>query len=93
MRGGKSDVAARLLPVELVGTSPHGALGGLSQAVAMRVEWANGRRIVVEEGFSASIVEECGCGAGGLSNVRDGGSDAHLCCDRSDRHAQGLQWS
>jgi hypothetical protein len=53
MRRGKADVAPQLLPVELVGISSR----GLSQGVALRVELANGRRIVVEEGFSASLLK------------------------------------
>ena len=57
MRRGKADVAPQLLPVELVGISPHGSSRGLSQGVALRVELANGRRIVVEEGFSASLLK------------------------------------
>jgi hypothetical protein len=57
MRRGKAAVAPRLLPVELVQTPPHGSSPGLSQGVGLRVELANGRRIVVEEGFSASLLQ------------------------------------
>lgn len=53
MRRGKADAAPQLLPVELVGISPHGS----SHGVPLRVELGNGRRIVVEEGFSASLLK------------------------------------
>jgi hypothetical protein len=56
IRRGKAAVAPQLLPVELVQTSPDGSLRGLSQAVGLRVELANGRRVVVEEGFSVSLL-------------------------------------
>lgn len=52
-------VAAALLPVELVDTSqprsPHGAAAHGGQ---LRVELGSGRRIVVEEGFSASLLKQ-----------------------------------
>jgi hypothetical protein len=58
---GKLVVAPQLLPVELVQTSAHGSSRGLSRAVTLRVELrvelANGRRIVVEEGFSPSLLK------------------------------------
>jgi hypothetical protein len=50
-------VASQLLPVELFQASAHGTSCGLSEAVTLRVELANGRRIVVEEGFSASLLK------------------------------------
>ena len=43
----------KLLPVEIVGAS----LVGVSQSAPLRVELSNGRRIVVEEGFSASLLQ------------------------------------
>jgi hypothetical protein len=57
MRRGKADAAPQLLPVELVGGSPHGSSDGSSHGAPLRVELANGRRIVVEEGFSASLLK------------------------------------
>jgi hypothetical protein len=57
MRRGKMVVASQLLPVELFQASAHGTSCGLSEAVTLRVELANGRRIVVEEGFSASLLK------------------------------------
>jgi hypothetical protein len=50
-RGG-AQVAPQLLPVALVGASPR----GLSHGSLLRVELANGRRIVVEEGFDSSLL-------------------------------------
>ncbi len=49
LRGPLPGQASTLLPVELIETSAHG--GGL------RVELANGRRVVVEEGFSPSLLK------------------------------------
>jgi hypothetical protein len=46
----------RLLPVEFAGPS-GGLLASVSQAVPLRVELSNGRRIVVEEGFSATLLK------------------------------------
>jgi hypothetical protein len=57
MRRGEADVTPQLLPVELVETSARGSSPGLWQGVGLRVELANGRRIVVEEGFSASLLK------------------------------------
>jgi hypothetical protein len=52
MRRGKPE-AQKLLPVQFVQASPV----GVSQAAPLRVELSNGRRIVVEEGFSASLLQ------------------------------------
>jgi hypothetical protein len=49
MRRERAGAAPQLVPVELVGAPKHG--------VPLRVELANGRRIVVEEGFSASLLK------------------------------------
>jgi hypothetical protein len=53
MRGERAGAAPQLVPVELVGATKRGVLHG----VVLRVELANGRRIVVEEGFSASLLK------------------------------------
>jgi hypothetical protein len=46
----------RLLPVEFAG--PSGGLpASVSQAVPLRVELSNGRRIIVGEGFSATLLK------------------------------------
>jgi transposase-like protein len=50
---GRAEASPQLLPVELVGTFG----GGSSHGGLLRVELANGRRIVVEEGFSASLLK------------------------------------
>jgi hypothetical protein len=41
----------------LVGTCGRGSSRGVSPGGLLRVELANGRRIVVEEGFSASLLK------------------------------------
>ena len=48
--------ASHLRPVELAGPSGFGSLPA-SPAVPLRVELSNGRRIVVEEGFSATLLK------------------------------------
>lgn len=53
---GRAEAAPQLLPVELVGTCGGGSSHGPSPG-GLRVELANGRRIVVEEGFSASLLK------------------------------------
>ena len=53
MRRERAGAAPQLVPVELVGVTEH----GVSHGVPLRVELANGRRIVVEEGFSASLLK------------------------------------
>ncbi len=56
LRGGVGAVS-RLLPVELAGPSAFGSLPLVSATVPLRVELSNGRRIVVEEGFSATLLK------------------------------------
>jgi transposase-like protein len=53
----RGEGAPQLLPVELVGTCVRGSSHGVSPGGLVRVELANGRRIVVEEGFSASLLK------------------------------------
>lgn len=57
MLRGRMGAASHLLPVELAGPSGLGSLASMSQAVPLRVELSNGRRIVVEEGFSATLLK------------------------------------
>ncbi len=57
MRRGKAEAAPRLVPVELVGASGGSSLGVPSQGARLHVELANGRQIVVEEGFSAALLK------------------------------------
>jgi hypothetical protein len=47
---------SHLLPVELAEPSGLGSLRSASPAVPLRVELRNGLRIVVEEGFSATLL-------------------------------------
>jgi hypothetical protein len=54
---GRAEAAPQLLPVELVGTFARGSSRGPSAGGLLRVELANGRRIVVEEGFSPSLLK------------------------------------
>lgn len=49
--------ASHLLPVELAGPSGFGSLRSASPAVRLRVELSNGLRILVEEGFSATLLK------------------------------------
>ena len=49
--------ASRLLPVELRGSPGVGSLPSSSPAVPLRVELRNGLRIVVEEGFSTTLLK------------------------------------
>lgn len=52
-------LAPALLPVELVETSQLGSCHGISaHGGQLRVELANGRRIVVEEGFRSSFLKQ-----------------------------------
>ena len=48
---------SHLLPVELAGPSGLGSLPWGSPAVPLRVELRSGLRIVVEEGFSATLLK------------------------------------
>jgi hypothetical protein len=57
MRRVRAGGGPHLLPVELAAPSGFGSLPSLSQAVPLRVELSNGRRIVVEEGFSATLLK------------------------------------
>jgi hypothetical protein len=57
MRRGRAGATPRLLPVELAGPSGPGQLPAASQAARLRVELSNGRRIMVEEGFSATLLK------------------------------------
>jgi hypothetical protein len=54
---GRAEGPARLLAVELVGPAARESSHGRSPGGLLRVELANGRRIVVEEGFSASLLK------------------------------------
>ena len=56
MRRVRAGAASHLRPVELAGPSGFGSLPA-SPAVPLRVELSNGRRIVVEEGFSATLLK------------------------------------
>ena len=52
-------MASALLPVELIETSKATSSHGiLSLGGQLRVELANGRRIVVDSGFSASLLKQ-----------------------------------
>src|ERR1700677_5165978 len=57
MRRSRAAAAPKLLPVELAGPSGFGSLPRVLQAASLRVELSNGRRIVVEEGFSAMLLK------------------------------------
>jgi transposase len=57
MRRGQAVVAPRLVPVELVGTSERVSPPQASCGAPLRVELSNGRRIVIEEGFSATLLK------------------------------------
>jgi hypothetical protein len=57
MRRVRAGVAPHLLPVELAVPSALGSPGAISTPVALRVELSSGRRIVVEEGFSATLLK------------------------------------
>jgi transposase-like protein len=48
---------AQLLPVELLAAQNTGTGELQAEARSLRVELANGRRIVVEEGFSATLLQ------------------------------------
>ena len=52
MRRGRAQATPQLLPVELVESLPHGS----SQGPLLRVELANGRRVLVEAGFDAALL-------------------------------------
>ncbi len=53
MRRERENASPQLLPVELIGASQHSS----PHVASLRVELENGRRIVVEEGFSASLLK------------------------------------
>ena len=57
MRQERAGGTPHLLPVELVGPSSPGLRSTAFQAAPLRVELSNGRRIVVEEGFSATLLK------------------------------------
>ena len=57
MRRDRANSPPHLLPVELAGPSCPGPLLLASQAGPLRVELGNGRRILVEEGFSATLLQ------------------------------------
>jgi hypothetical protein len=53
MRRSKAGAKPRLVPVELVAATRQAS----SRGMCLRVELSNGRRIVVEEGFSAALLQ------------------------------------
>ena len=57
MRRVRSGATPQLLPVELVRVSSPVQEPTAFQAAPLRVELSNGRRIVVEEGFSAKLLQ------------------------------------
>jgi|HubBroStandDraft_3_1064219.scaffolds.fasta_scaffold775787_2 hypothetical protein len=57
LRRSKTEPTQRLVAVELVGTSGAGSWPAPSHQARLRVELRNGRQIVVEEGFSATLLK------------------------------------
>jgi transposase len=57
VRRSKTEPTQRLVAVELVGTSGAGSWPAPSHQARLRVELRNGRQIVVEEGFSATLLK------------------------------------